>query len=280
MNKRLVHEKENAYFILALILSISTYLALILSIIGILYILLGMAVTFFMHGLVMAHIRTNGVKITAIQFPDINQKLLSLCKIMEINKVPDVFVIESGGLLNAFASRFFGRNFIVLYSEIFELITDKREDELTAVIAHELAHIKRNHLTKQLLILPALWVPFLGSAYSRATEYTCDRIATAYTGNAEATINVLTILAIGKQLAKKVNIPEYLVQSDKETGFFVWLSHVLASHPPTPCRIREIDNFNTYPQLYGYESSRFELQNPLNEITGKSIIKERLYNME
>lgn len=258
MNQRLVHNNEKAYFTIALVISIFTYLVLILSIVGILYLFIGLVITFFMHGLAIAYFRSNGVKITPQQFPHIHDKVQELCRLMEVKKIPDVFVIESGGFLNAFATRFRGRNFIVLYSEIFELIIDKREDELTAVIAHELAHIKRNHITKQLLILPAQWIPFLGSAYSRATEYTCDRIATAYTGNAYATINVLTTLAIGKHLSSQVNVPEYLVHSNLESGFFVWLSHVLATHPPLPCRIREIENFMTYPQLYGYQSSSFE----------------------
>jgi Zn-dependent protease with chaperone function len=78
---------------------------------------------------------------------------------MNINKIPDMYVIESGGILNAFAARFFGRNMVVFYSDIFELIEDQREDEVVFILAHELAHIKRNHITKFMIILPSLWIP-------------------------------------------------------------------------------------------------------------------------
>lgn len=134
--------------------------------------------------------------------------------------------------------------FFILNSNIFDLIDSGEEDELTFVIAHELAHIKRKHISKQLLILPAMWIPFLGEAYSRACEYTCDRYAAYYTGNEEAAKNGLTILAVGKILYKHVNRQEYLHQSSMEHGFFVWLSEILSTHPTLPKRIYEIERFS------------------------------------
>lgn len=259
MNERLIHKNEKVYFITSLVISIITYLLLIASLIGIVYILIGLIITFFLHGIMVAHFRSNGVKLTEQQFPEIHEKVLDLCRRMGIQKIPAVYVIQSGGLLNAFATRFFGRNFVVLYSDIFELVESGNQAEVTFIIAHELAHIRRQHITKQLLILPALWVPFLGTAYSRACEYTCDLIATAYTGNEKAAVNALTILAIGRNLFKRVNIADYLLNYSKETGFFIWFCHILSTHPPLPKRIKEINYFSTYPQLYGYQSSGFEV---------------------
>ncbi|MFB6466411.1 M48 family metalloprotease [Cytobacillus sp. Hz8] len=102
------------------------------------------------------------------------------------------------------------RNFIVLYSNIVEIVKNGYEEELNFIIAHELAHIKRNYITKQLLILPARWVPFLGNAYSRACEYTCDRIATAYINSPKGAANALAILAVGKTLFVSLDIVEYI----------------------------------------------------------------------
>lgn len=240
MDSYLINDNEKVYFGIAVAISALVYLGLVFSIIGIIYLLIGIGVSVFIHGLNLGNIRSNGVKLTFKQFPEVHKKVQELCKEMGIINVPSVYVLESGGLLNAFATRLFGRNFIVLYSDIFEIIKNGNDKELTFVIAHELAHVKRNHMTKNLLILPAMWVPFLGNAYSRACEYTCDRMATHYTQDIFAAEKALTILAVGKEIYDQVDIEEYLHNSASEQGFFIWLSHVMSTHPPLPVRIREI----------------------------------------
>lgn len=237
----LVHKNENRYYWLVLIISILTYISLALSIVGILILLGLMFISFFLNALMIGNIRANAVKLSTKQFPDVFRKAEELCERMDIAKVPDIYVLQSEGMLNAFATRFFGRNMIVIYAEIFELITTDHEDELNFVLAHELAHIKRNHLVKQLFILPAMWIPGIAEIYLRACEYTCDRYAAYYTENSEAAKNSLTMLAIGKHLNLHVNKEEYLKQFNDETSFFVWLSEVLSTHPPLPKRINEVD---------------------------------------
>ena len=242
----LVHKNEKKYFWLVLIISLVTYVGLIASIIGI-FIILGLfALSLFLHALSLGHIRANAVKLTEKQFPEVYGQVKKLCEAMEIKQVPDVYVMESQGILNAFATRFFGRNMVVLYSEIFELAHHEAKDELAFVIAHELAHIKRNHLTKMMFILPAMWIPGIAELYLRACEYTCDRYAAYYINNREAAKRSLTILAVGKELYQQVNRAEYLEQMNKEKGFFVWLSEMLSTHPPLPKRINEIRHFNGY----------------------------------
>jgi Zn-dependent protease with chaperone function len=231
MEERLVHESEKSYYTVCLIISILIYLGLIISIVGIVYIIIGFLITLFLHGISIGHIRNNGVKLTEKQFPNIYSRAKKVAFELGIQNVPDIYIVQSGGILNAFATAFLGRNFIVLYSEIVEIVEDGHEEELNFIIAHELAHIKRKHVTKQLLILPALWVPFLGNAYSRACEYTCDRIATVYTNSAKDATNALAILAVGKRLFVSLDIVEYIQNARAESGFFIWLSLVLSTHP-------------------------------------------------
>jgi Zn-dependent protease with chaperone function len=252
IQKPLIHKNEKFYFSIALIVSMISYAALILSVIGIIIVTIFIAFPLFFHALMMAHIRSNGVRLSPQQFPKVYEKIKELCEKMEIAKVPDVYVMESSGILNAFATRFFGRNMVVLYSDIFDLINSGGDEELSFVIAHELAHIKRNHIGKRLLILPAMWIPLVGEAYSRSCEYTCDRMAAYYTGNSEAAMNGLTILAIGKILYRQVDRSEYLYQSSEERGFFVWLMEKLSTHPTLPKRINEIEIYmeNTSSGLF------------------------------
>ena len=246
--KHLIHKDEKKYFIVALIVSIIGYVFLLFSIVGFIVLLLLNILSLFLHGLMMAQIRTNGVRLSAQQFPEVFQKTRELCEHMEMPVVPEIYVIESAGALNAFATRFFGRNMVVLYSDVFDLINSTDNEELSFIIAHELAHIKRKHITKHMLILPAMWIPLLGEAYSRACEYTCDRIAANYINNSEAAMNGLTMLAIGKSLYKKVNRSEYLMQCSQERGFFIWLAEKISTHPPLPKRINAI-------QVFFYNSS-------------------------
>jgi Zn-dependent protease with chaperone function len=249
--KDLIHKNETKYFSIIVIISILSYITLALSIIGIL-ILLGITLlSFFLHALMIGHIRTNAVKLSPFQFPKVYEKAEEICTKMGIAKVPDIYVMQSGGMLNAFATRFFGRNMVVVYAEIFELMNTTADDELNFILAHELAHIKRNHLSKMMFILPAMWIPGIAELYIRACEYTCDRYAAYYTGNSEASKNSLTMLAIGKDLYLHVNRAEYLQQLNTEKGFFIWLSEVLSTHPPLPKRINEISLlFGETEQVY------------------------------
>jgi Zn-dependent protease with chaperone function len=231
---------------------------MIVSIIGIIYVGVGLLVALILHGLMVAGIRSSGVKLSERQFPQIYERVQVLCREMGIAQVPDVFIIQSGGILNAFATRFFGRNFVVLYSDIVELIMQDNEDELTFVIAHELAHIQRKHVSKHVLIFPAMWIPFISKAYSRSCEFTCDRMAMAYTGNTDAAVNALTILAAGKHLYRQVNVNEYMDQIYRERGFFIAWYELMATHPPLPKRIVELLQFQSYPQMHGYDSPSLE----------------------
>ncbi|MEI5906994.1 ankyrin repeat domain-containing protein [Bacillus spongiae] len=244
-SKKLVHSNETGLFVVLLVLSIIIYALLIkiFSFIGVFYLALFLLIVFISKGLMVGQIRSNAVKITESQYPEIHSKVVELCKSMSIKSIPDVYVMESSGMLNAFATKLLGRNMVVLFSGVFELIEEEAEDEVTFIIAHELAHIQRKHIFKQLLILPANLVPFLGSAYSRACEYTCDRMAAHYTNAVTPATNGLTVLAIGKQLYSSVDKEAYIQQLKNEKSFFVWLSECLSTHPHLPKRIAEVERF-------------------------------------
>ncbi|TFE00498.1 M48 family metallopeptidase [Jeotgalibacillus salarius] len=245
-------ERETVYFILAVIFSVLVYIAAAVSIIGIGIALAIFAVVLFMNALMLGSIRGNGVKISERQFHDVYERAAILSQEMGLKKVPDFFVIHSEGALNAFATRFFGRNMIVLYSEVFELARQKGEEELDFIIAHELAHIKRNHVWKNILILPAQFVPFLSQAYSRSCEYTCDREAAYQIKNVDAAKRALTLLGVGKVMYLEVNEDAYLEQIHLESNGAVWLSEVLSTHPLLPKRILSVERFMNPSTTYTY----------------------------
>lgn len=236
-----VHPKETLYFTIMIIVSVIMYLALALSVIGIVILISLLIISVFAHGLFIGYIRANGVKLGPNQFGHVYEKAVEISSSMGLKKVPDIYVIESSGILNAFATRFFGKNMVTIYSGVFELMKEGHEEELHFILSHELAHIKRNHIIKSLLLVPANFIPFLSEAYSRACEFTCDHLASAYTQNVNAATNGLLMLSIGKELFKDVNKEEYIRQLEQENSLFVWLSEMLSTHPPLPKRIAQLE---------------------------------------
>ncbi|WLR59407.1 M48 family metallopeptidase [Guptibacillus hwajinpoensis] len=240
-SKQLTTTSETSLFIVLLVFSTLTYVVLFFSVIGMAIIGVLWFISFFSHGLFIGNIRSNGVKITEYQYSHIDQRVRDLCERMEIENIPDVYVIEWAGMLNAFATRLLGRNIVILYSDIFELIEENAEEEVTFIIAHELAHIKRNHILKHLLLLPGNVIPFLGSAYSRACEYTCDRMGAYYINSGEKAANGLIILAVGKRLYQSVNKDAYITQLQSEKSFCLVKRMVFNSPPFTEknccCRV-------------------------------------------
>ncbi|OMP66655.1 M48 family metallopeptidase [Domibacillus epiphyticus] len=242
-NRNLVYSKETIYFILCCLVSIGLYIVAAVSIIALPFIIAIILLSLFLHAVSIGSIRGNGVRVSERQFPDVYERIQALSADMGLRRVPDVFILQSEGALNAFATRFFGRNVVVLYSEVFELARQQGEKELEFIIAHELAHVKRRHVWKNWLTLPSMWIPFLGEAYSRAAEYTCDRHAAYYINNGQAAKNALTILGIGKVLYREVNEDAYLHQIQQESNPFVWLSEKWSTHPVLPKRIQHIGHF-------------------------------------
>ena len=255
-NRNLVHPKETIYFILCCLVSVGLYIVLFFFILFFPVIIGLFLLSLFFHAVMIGSIRGNGVKLSEQQFPDVYERVQKLSQKMRLKKVPDVFIVQSEGAFNAFATRFFGRDVVVLYSEVFELARQQGEKELEFIIAHELAHIKRRHLWKSWLTLPASWIPFLSEAYSRAAEYTCDRYAAHFANDGQAAKNALTILGVGKVVYREVNEGAYVRQIEEESNPFVWLAEKWSAHPVLPKRIQHIGQFLRLPETTNYQSPK------------------------
>jgi len=235
---KLIHPRENILFVLSLIISIVVVILLLVSLVGIVYIVIGILIGILLHGIAMGRIKGNGIRVTERQFGDIYNITKGLSKEMRLKYAPETYILQSGGVLNAFATRFSGRCMVVIYSDVLEAAYEGGTNAVSFIIAHELAHHKRNHITKKLLVTPASIIPFISSAYSRSCEYTCDAIAAHYVK--DDNIMGLTLLAAGKRLHSRVNISEIVTQSDKTTGFWVWFSELISTHPHLIKRIKRI----------------------------------------
>lgn len=237
--KNSIYFKEPIYFYISLVLSILLYLIFTITVIPLIYFLFIGFLVFLNHGLMIGHIRGNAVKASENQFPEVYKIAQNLSFKIGLKKCPDIYVLQQGGVLNAFATRFLSRNFAIFYSDILELAYQEGESTLEFIICHELTHLKRSHIQKRLWLLPAMCVPFLNTAYSRACEYTCDKVSATYTGRSNAEKGLI-LLAAGKKLYNKVNILDYINQARSESGFWSWLSEIFSTHPHLYKRIEEV----------------------------------------
>jgi len=183
----------------------------------------------YAHGMALGHMRGNAVRVSEKQFPQLYRLTVAHARRLELKQVPVVYVLQSGGLLNAFATRFSGRDFVVINSDVLEMALDQGEAAVGFIVGHELAHLWRGHLRHRWLTIPARFLPYLGSAYSRACEYTCDRIGAAC--QPEGAISGLLALAAGKQLHPHVDVREFAAQAEKDQSFWIRRAELMSSHP-------------------------------------------------
>ncbi len=56
-----------------------------------------------------------------------------------------LYVLQSGGILNAFAARHAGRSFVVVYSDFMDVLgADWRE--MKFILGHEIGHLRSRHV--------------------------------------------------------------------------------------------------------------------------------------
>jgi Zn-dependent protease with chaperone function len=192
------------------------------------------------HGLGLGRIRGNAVRVSERQFPLLQRLAVAHSRKLGLKKVPAIYVMQSGGLLNAFATRFLGRDFVVIYSDVLELALTRGEAAVGFIVAHELGHIWRGHLSYHWLTAPGRLLPYLGAAYSRACEYTCDRLGAFC--QPDGAITGLLALAAGKRLHPLVDVREYAAQAVSDHGFWVRRAELVSSHPLLPKRVAALIN--------------------------------------
>lgn len=228
----LVYKKEKTLFAIMLALSVLLWIALVLGTLGmaLVYGLIFFLIYCFAQSALISHIKGTGVQITAQQFPDLQRQIAACCDKLGQAEHPDAYLMQMGGAFNAFATRFFGRNFLVLYSDVVDALSDN-PDALNFYIGHEIGHIKRKHLSWSTVLMPASLLPLIGAAYSRAREYTCDRHGLAACDNPVNAEFGMAALASGGKRWRTMSKTSYIAQA-QHTGRF-WMSfHELVGDYP------------------------------------------------
>src|SRR5882724_1866523 len=151
--------RERTLFTISAIVSSICWLALLISIVGIVSGLVLGLLALVAHRLFMANLIGNGVRVGPRQLPDLMRRIEAAAHKLGMDRVPEAYVLQAGGVLRAFASKIFNRRFIIIYSDLLE--ADDADDgtgranELDFMIGHELGHLAAGHLATRLFLLPA-----------------------------------------------------------------------------------------------------------------------------
>lgn len=231
--------KEKSYFIPILIVSILVWGFLALSLVGLLYAVL---IGFFLwlgNGLLIAYLRSEAVRVGPDQLPELDAAFKDVCAHLGLRDIPALYVLQSGGLLNAFATRFAGRDFVVVYSDFLEAL-GPTSSEMRFVLGHEIGHIKSRHILKQIFLAPGLFFPLLGPAYRRAWETSCDRYGAFAAQDIDAATRAMLVISGGRQHGPSLNPVAFANQHTTERGFFVSLHELTSTYPTLTRRVTDL----------------------------------------
>jgi Zn-dependent protease with chaperone function len=206
----------------------------------------------------------SAVKVTPQQCPDLYAKLQIACTTLGVD-MPELFV-QQNPIVNAFTGGV-ERPVIVLYSQLIERLTD---EEVLAVVAHEVGHIHAEHV---LYLTAARLIEFLAKtavlaspltsivkelltmtmrgallAWARRAELSCDRAALLVTQDANVIGRTMMKLC-GGTFASKVDYEQFLAQArdfqknyDEKALDRFWADVITSgmSHPFPVWRVSEI----------------------------------------
>ena len=251
---KLVYGKEKPLFALVLILSLLIWALVAIGVASTALVALGPAkgaaaigagllviyiILIFAHSGYISHLRGNGAKISKDQYPDLYEQVENACKKLGMAKVPDAYLLNSNGVLNALATRFLWRNYLVLYADIVNAL-DERPGAVSFYIGHEIGHIKRGHLLWGPVLTPGKCFPLLGFGYRRAQEYTCDLHGLACCAGLEDAQRALVVLAAGKRRWKSMNLGAYTEQVKMTGGFWMSFHEFTSDYPWLVKRVEQV----------------------------------------
>lgn len=189
-----------------------------------------------------AYLRTNAVRVSATQLPEVHRAVQTCCKHMNI-KPPEVYVLQHN-VWNAFATKIFGRRMVVLLSGAVDSILLKGDtQQLTWLVGHEIGHHWAGHLNiSQKLARVGGWLIWVNLWHSRRAELTCDRVGLYCTGSLKASQLALMNATVGAQLAGKVNMQEAEAQwFAHRNEFFVKYRTLYSTHPHLLARLHHLN---------------------------------------
>ncbi|WP_153535315.1 M48 family metallopeptidase [Actinomadura macrotermitis] len=207
------------------------------------------------------HFLAGSVRVGDNQFRHVHDMVRDTCYILDLAEVPEVYVKQDPNP-NAMALGS-DRPFLVITTGLLDLLDD---EELRAVVGHEVGHILSGHAVYQTMMQILLqlgtrlaWLPLGNIAISgiiiglrewfRKAELSSDRAGLLACQDVDASKRVLMKLAGGIALAEMSTeafleqAREYDAAGDVRDGLLKFLNLLPQSHPEAVVRFAEIDRW-------------------------------------
>jgi Zn-dependent protease with chaperone function len=205
-------------------------------------------IAMFSTSLLISWLKGNAVRVTPEQLPELHHLFVQCCQRLGVEKMPELYLAQADGMLNAMAARFMRRDYVVLLNSVVDALED-RPQAVKFYMGHELGHIRRKHLTRHWWLWPGLLYPLLSPAYSRACEYTCDRHGFACCDSLDDAKRALAVLVAGPVQSKKLNLAQFQKQTLATGGFWMAVNELTANYPWLCKRMCILEDRNaTFPE--------------------------------
>ena len=205
----------------------------------------------------------SSVRVGPRQFPKLEGLVDEACRVLDVDDRPELYVTQNP-MLNAGAIGV-QKPFITINSSMLETLND---DEVLAVIAHELSHILSGHVLYKTLLwlllnlasvvvrLPVAQIVLIGvlaalKEWDRKSELSADRAGLIVVQNPAISNTVLMKLAGGRRL-EEMNLDEFYRQADDYDasgdmldGVYKLLNLIGQSHPFPVLRVHAIQTWAT-----------------------------------
>ncbi len=210
----------------------------------------------------------SSVLVSEKQLPDLHKLLIEACQVLDLE--PPQLYVQQNPVPNAYTFAMRGKKpFIVLHTSLIEMLTP---EEIQAVIAHELGHLKCEHgvyLTMaNIMMLATNLLPAWGTVLAqslqerilqwvRCAEFSCDRAALLATQDPKTIMSVLMKLAGGSPtIAPQLNLDAFIEQAraydaaseDSLGETLKMMQNAQLSHPVPVIRAREIERWASSAQ--------------------------------
>jgi len=227
----LIYKHEKKLFIISCVIATIFWLVLTLGTLGIIviYLLFGYLFFLFAHSAFITHLKGNGVRITQEQYPDLYNSLVKNSEKVGLHHVPEAYLLRTD-FFNALATRFRGRNFVVLFTDVVDAL-ESQPSAIDFYIGHELGHLHRKHIQWGVYLFFASWIPLLGAAYRRSQEYTCDRYGAMCCNNDEDIVAAISTMSAGDSRWNSINLDAYLKQIPETSSFWMSFNELNNDYP-------------------------------------------------
>lgn len=182
---------------------------------------------------------SNAVEVTADQLPRLHTLFVEQAALLGMTptgegmrKTPRLYLVNGNGVMNAYATKCrLRRGYVVIYSDLLDLAYEYDQfDLMRFVLSHELGHHHCGHTQfRRVMLSPLLRLLQLWPSFSRAQEYTADRVGAFLA--VEGAPKMIGLFA-GKHMQKDVNLDAYLASvADHKDGFWLKVANFRADHP-------------------------------------------------